>query len=435
MTRPFREFARLQSSGGIVLLAAAFAAIIWSNSPWSTSYGDLWHETAFSIGLGDFSLSMPIEMWINDLFMALFFLLVGLEIKREFLVGELNTTRKAILPVAAAAGGMVVPGLIYAAINLGRPTLHGWGVPVATDIAFALGVLALMGRRAPASLKIFLASLAIADDLGALVVIAFFYTEQLHTLSLAVAVALFAVLVLVNVLGFRHPFLYGTLGLLLWMFVLKSGVHATIAGVAVAITIPARPGVVGNVFLNRIRGAIDQFEQESGGGATVLTNPQVLAAVHTVDHAAREAKAPLQRIERALHPWVAFLIIPLFALANAGVHLSAATGNTLMSPVALGVFCGLVIGKPIGIFGASWLAVRFGFAALPAGVGWTAILGVAFLGGIGFTMSLFIGHLAFENQADMDAAKVSILAASVVCATLGAIALSQPTDRVAHDSG
>lgn len=425
LTRPFRDFARLQSSGGIVLLLAAVAAIVWSNSPWSESYGALWHETALSIGLSEFSLSMPIEMWINDLVMALFFLLVGLEIKREFLVGELNTRRKAILPVAAAAGGMLVPGLIYAGINLGRPTLHGWGVPVATDIAFALGVLALMGGRAPASLKVFLASLAIADDLGALLVIAVFYTEQLHALSLVVAAALFALLALVNLLGFRHPFIYGAVGLLLWLFVLKSGVHATIAGVAVAITIPARPGVVGNEFVATLRGAIDQFERESRKGATILTSEQVLAAVHTVDDAAREVKAPLQRIEHALHPWVAFLIIPLFALANAGVQMSESMGQALTSPVALGVFCGLVVGKPIGVLGAAWLAVRSGLAVLPAGVGWTHVAGASCLAGIGFTMSLFIGHLAFQNDADMNAAKVAILAASVVSAVLGGLFLAR----------
>jgi NhaA family Na+:H+ antiporter len=357
-------------------------ALAWANSPWTGSYFHLWH-TDPTFGFAGSHLSKPLHVWINDGLMALFFLLVGLEIKRETLVGELASFRKAALPLAAALGGMIVPAVFYFLFNRGGPGAAGWGVPMATDIAFALGVLALLGDRAPMSLKVFLAALAIADDIGAVLVIAFFYTANISWISLGIGALFFAALIVANRAGARHPLIYIVLGLGLWIAFFRSGVHATVAGVLLAITIPARQSV--------------------------------------------NSESPMLRFEHTLLPWNKYVIMPVFALANAGVLLGSGAARSLADPISLGVICGLVLGKPIGIVLFSWLATQCRIASMLDGISWRQIAGVGLLGGIGFTMSLFIANLAFGNTPALDTAKVAILAASVVSGVAGAVVLLKRT--------
>jgi len=367
---PFHRFFSTSAASGLVLLACTVVALAWANSPWSGSYHHFW-EARFTVGALSRGLTLSVHGWVNDGLMTVFFFLVGLEIKREILVGELSSRRSATLPVAAAFGGMIVPAAFYAAINVGGAGASGWGMPMATDIAFALGVLALLGDRIPSGLRVFLAALAIADDLGAVLVIALFYTSALDWGAIASAAVALLALVVLNRAGARRPLTYALLGVILWRFVLASGIHATIAGVLLALTIPA-----------------------SG------------------------ENSPLQRMERSLHAVVSFVIMPIFAIANAGVPLGD-FGNVLHTPVALGVILGLLLGKPIGITLASHLAVRSGAGELPEGVTWRHIHGVAWLGGIGFTMSLFIGGLAFTNVAVLDTAKLAVLCASTMAGVVG----------------
>lgn len=380
LVRPFREFAELEASGGILLIGCTVVALLWANSPWAGSYFHLWH-TDLTFGSASKLLRKPLHFWINDGLMALFFLLVGLEIKREILIGELASFRKAALPIAAALGGMIVPAGLYVLFNHGGPGASGWGIPMATDIAFALGVLALLGDRVPISLKVFLAALAIADDIGAVLVIAFFYTAQISWISLGIAGLVFATLIAANRTGMRHPLVYVVLGIGLWLAFLPSGIHATVAGVLLAITIPARQ--------------------------------------RTDDR----AESLMLRFEHALVPWNKHFIMPVFALANAGVVLGGGAVAALVDPISLGVICGLVFGKPIGIVLFSWLATQSRVAAMLDGINWRQIAGVGMLGGIGFTMSLFVANLAFADNHPLELAKVGILAASVVSGIAGVTVL------------
>ena len=385
LVRPFQEFADLEASGGILLIGCTVAALIWANSPFAGSYFHFWHMDLTFGRIGGL-LTKPLHFWINDGLMALFFLLVGLEIKREILVGELASFQRAVLPIAAALGGMIVPATFYLLFNHGGPGAAGWGIPMATDIAFALGVLALLGSRVPTSLKVFLAALAIADDIGAVLVIAFFYTERISWISLGVGGVFFVALLAANRAGVRHLLIYAILGLGLWVAFLQSGIHATVAGVLLAITIPAR---------------------QRTASRDVLTSNE----------------SPMLRLEHALIPWNRYLIMPVFALANAGVALGGGAARSVVAPVSLGVICGLVIGKPIGIVLFSWLATRTRLAAMLDGIRWRQIVGVGMLGGIGFTMSLFIANLAFGEAPALETAKVGILVASVVSGIAGAIVL------------
>jgi NhaA family Na+:H+ antiporter len=420
---PFQRFIHAESSSGIVLLAAAIAALVWANSPWWESYHRLW-ASYLSVGLLGGEFRMSLHHFINDALMAVFFFLVGLEIKREMLVGELSSLRAATLPIAAAMGGIVVPAGLYTALNAGGDGASGWGIPMATDIAFALGILALMGPRVPLGLKVFLTALAIVDDLGAVLVIALFYTANVNVAALGMGAIVLLLLVAMNRLGVRHPAAYAFVGLLLWGAVLVSGVHATVAGVLAALAIPARTRIDRNEFLVGSREILDVFERAGVEGKDVLTNADQQSAVQALEVNCEAAQAPLHRIERGLHAWVAFLIVPLFALANAGVSLTGNFGDALRHPVALGVILGLVVGKPIGIGLCAWLAVRSGLAVLPPGVDGRAITGVSFLAGIGFTMSLFIATLGFgEGSPLLDIAKVGILVASAVAAGLGWVLL------------
>lgn len=421
--RPFQRFAQTESSGGIVLLLATIVALIWANSPWWESYHHLW-ETPMELSFGAFQFEMSLHHFINDGLMVVFFFMVGLEIKREMLVGELASPRAAALPIAAAIGGMIVPALLYATLNAGGPGAAGWGIPMATDIAFALGILALMGPRVPLGLKVFLAALAIVDDLGAVLVIALFYTAELNLVALALGGLVLLGLIVLNRAGARHPGPYTVLGLILWGAFLASGVHATIAGVLLAMTIPARTRLDTNEFLHVGRAYLDQFERSGVEGKNVLTNHEQQIAIQALENSCEAAQAPLLRIEHDLQLWVAFGIIPLFALANAGVHLDVDLGTAFSNPVTLGVILGLVLGKPIGITMLAWLAVRMSLATLPHGVGWGQIHAVSWLGGIGFTMSLFVANLAFgEGSALLDAAKIGVLSASVLAAAVGWILL------------
>jgi NhaA family Na+:H+ antiporter len=361
-----------------------------------------------------------------------FFFLVGLEIKREVLVGELASLRRAALPAAAALGGIVVPALLYAALNADGPGSAGWGIPMATDIAFALGVLALLGDRVPAGLKVFLAALAIVDDIGAVLVIALFYTGGVEWGPLALAGALLLLAVGANAAGVRRPWAYAVIGLALWGTVLASGIHATVAGVLLALAIPARTRIDEDQFLRRARQSLAEFERACGPGSTVPTNQPQQEALLRLETLCEQAQAPLQTAERKLHGVVAFGIMPLFALANAGVRLTAGEdGFALTDPVALGVLLGLVVGKPLGITLFSWGAVRLGAAVLPAGVTWRSLHGVAWLGGIGFTMSIFVAGLAFaEAPALLATAKLGILLATLTAGIVGALLLRRgPAQR------
>jgi NhaA family Na+:H+ antiporter len=414
--RPFQEFFHTEAASGMLLLVSAVVALVWANSPWGETYRALW-ETKLTIGVEGAALSKSLLHWINDGLMVLFFLLVGLEIKRELLVGELSSPRKAGLAIAGALGGMVVPALLYLTLNAGGEGERGWGIPMATDIAFALGVLALVGRGLPVALRIFLAALAIVDDLGAVLVIAIFYTADLSFNALLAAAGIWVGLWVCNLLGIRQLSVYALLGLLLWLAVFKSGVHATVAGVLLALTIPARRKIDSTSFLTQVQEAIDEFARHRGAGR--LLSPAQRDALYALEQSCEKVEAPLTRLEHHLHGLVAYFVMPIFALANAGVVLGGDTGLSFTHPVTLGVVLGLLVGKPVGVLLTSWLAVRLRLAELPAGVKWTQLLGVGCLCGIGFTMALFIASLAFASPLLLDQAKVGILGASLLSGLLG----------------
>lgn len=402
----------------MVLLACAAIAMVWANSPWAHSYHALW-ETPLTLGVGATGGRLTLDLVINDGLMAVFFFLVGLEIKREVLVGELASLRHAALPVSAALGGMVVPALLFLAVNAGGTGSAGWGIPMATDIAFALGVLALLGDRVPASLRVFLSALAIADDMGAVLVIAIFYSGGVMWGALLAAVALLALSALANAAGVRAPWAYALIGAALWVAMLLSGVHATVAGVLLALTIPSRTRIDEGAFLRGARQALEDFHDARDPELTVLSSSEHQEALYRLEELTEQAQPPLARLEHGLQGVVNFGIMPLFALANAGVSLRGA-GDLIGTPVAIGVLLGLVLGKPIGITLAAWLAVKTGLAVRPADAGWRMIHGVAWLGGIGFTMSLFIAGLAFGGSSSLlTAAKLGTFLASVIAGIIG----------------
>jgi NhaA family Na+:H+ antiporter len=422
IVRPFQDFADKQSSGGILLIAATAVALVWANSPWGESYAALWH-TKLTVGVGDASISKDLTHWINDGLMAVFFLVVGLEIKREVLVGELSSVRGAALPIAAALGGAVVPAAIYLAINAGAEGSAGWGIPMATDIAFALGVLALLGDKAPVAIKVFLTALAIVDDIVAVLVIALFYTSEISWGALGVGGIFLVALIVANLIGVGRTLVYALLGIGLWLCFLLSGVHATIAGVLLALTVPAISFINPGAFLERSRYVLDRFEKAGAKGENVLSNEERQAALHALNHAAYKLEPPLHELEHTLHPWVVFAIMPLFALANAGVQLGGGIADALTNPVALGIVAGLVVGKQLGITLFAWLAVKSGVSELPEGIRWRHVYGAGWLAGIGFTMSLFISDLAFSDGRLVDAAKLGILVASLIAGVVGWVIL------------
>ncbi len=417
---PIERFTALSAASGLVLLAATLAALVWANSPAAGHYHDLW-EIRLGVTFGEAAFDKPLHHWINDGLMAVFFFVVGLEIKRELLVGELSSLRQATLPVVAAVGGMVVPALSYAAMNQGLPSAAGWGVPMATDIAFALGVLALLGKRVPPSLKIFLTALAIADDLGAVIVIALFYTSQLHVGMLIGAGGIVLLLALANRWGVHTPAFYAAFGALLWWLVLQSGVHATIAGVALAFTVPASGRVSPAGFLEQAQRLLNDLGQRRPERLTLISNAEAQNIVHGIEQGCEAVQAPLHRFEHGLHGWVAFAIMPVFALANAGVAIHADGLASLDTPLTRGIVLGLVIGKPLGIVGFALIARLAGLVTLPQGTRWGDLIGAGLLAGIGFTMSIFIAGLAFGSAADLEHAKMAVLLASTASAVLGAL--------------
>jgi NhaA family Na+:H+ antiporter len=417
ISNPFQRFFQTEALGGLLLVVCGVAALVIANSPWSEAYSHLW-ETRIAVGLVDHPLELTLHQWINDALMAVFFLLVGLEIKRELLAGELSSPRHAALPIAGAIGGMVVPALLYLSFNTSGPPAHGWGIPMATDIAFALGALALIAPNAPTGAKVFLAALAIVDDMGAVIVIALFYSGSLAGTYLGLAAFILVLLAALNISGVRWLSPYLLLGAVLWYFVHESGVHATVAGVLLAFTIPTRTRINAGEFSEEARSLLDEFDRTETGDFLVLTSKGQQEALFRLERASEHVNAPLLRLEHGLHNITAFFVMPLFAFSNAGVTLGGPVGNV---NVALGVLAGLIVGKPVGIGAASWLAVRLGIARLPEGMNWPLLIGYSCLGGIGFTMSLFIAMLAFDNAALVDAAKLGIIGGSLLIGVIAAV--------------
>jgi NhaA family Na+:H+ antiporter len=430
---PVQEFMHRSASGGVVLMAATVLALVLANSPWGSAYNEFLH-LKLGLSAGSFKFEESLLHWINDGLMAIFFLLVGLEIKREVVVGELSTVRAALLPVLAALGGAIIPAVIYVAFNAGSAGLHGWAVPMATDIAFTLGVLALLGNRVPLSLKIFLTSVAIADDLIAVLVIALFYAGSINFTALFAGLAILLVLAGCNFFGVRSLLVYLGLGVLVWFAFFESGVHATIAGVLVALTIPARVRLNPAEFVSRADRILAHFRSHEMTTAPMITDEPTQSAIAELEDLCEGVQAPLQRLESALHIPVAFLIMPIFALANAGVALSMSGLGGGGWPVVGGIVVGLVLGKPIGLLGATFLAISLGVADLPSGVSVRHMVGGAVLCGIGFTMSLFVASLAFGTGALLGAAKLGILAASLM-AGIGGFLLLRSVPVVEEETG
>ena len=408
--RPLARFLHIEAAGGLLLLAATVAALVWANSPWQQSYHDFWSTEAV-LRVGSFDLTEDLRHWVDDGLMAVFFFVVGLEIKRELVVGDLSDRRDAVLPAVAALGGMVVPALIYVAVNAGGSGSHGWGVPMATDIAFAVGVLALLGDRVPASGKVLLLALAIVDDIGAIVVIAVVYSDALALGWLAAAMVGLLVMVALRRARVWYLPVYVVLGIGVWLCTFESGVHATIAGVAIGLITPARPLLT---------------EPEADDIADRLSNDTAVTAeeVRQISFELRESVSLAERIEDLLHPWSSYVIVPIFALANAGVTLEAdVLREVLTQPIFLGIVVGLVVGKPVGIVGMTWLVSRPRFGGFPRTVPWPPLVGAATVAGIGFTVSLLIADISFEGV-ELEEAKLGILAASIVASLLGWIAFS-----------
>lgn len=438
---PFEDFVHKETSSGILLMICAVAAIIIANSPLFPLYDQILH-TKITIGGGSFSMTHTLHHWINDGLMVLFFFVVGLEVKREILIGELSNPRQAVLPISAAIGGMVVPALFYFMLNSSGDAARGWGIPMATDIAFALGVIALLGKRVPKPVIPFLLSLAIVDDLGAVMIIAVFYTDTIHLGALGFAGGCLAFLVFLNMASVRAPLPYLFIGFLMWIAMMKSGVHATLAGVLTALTIPARSSCDATVFVERMtmltRDFIDQINLDDRNDAelNILKNSQKQLILAAYEDTIQKMESPMQHLEHNLHVWVSFLIVPLFALANAGIPIDfGELGSIARHPVTLGILLGLVAGKTFGVFIFSWAATASGISKLPEGMTLSHILGVAMLAGIGFTMSIFIGSLAFEHQPELLLySKVGIVMASVIAGLGGYFWLKRSTTAPAAES-
>ena len=418
------NFIREESFGGFLLILVTIIALIWANSGHYEGYHKIWHEIKLGFSLGDFEMKFSLQHWINDGLMALFFFMVGLELKREVIAGELSTLKKASLPVAAALGGMIFPALIYVLFNADNSeNLTGWGTPMATDIAFALGILSLLGKRVNINLKIFLTALAIADDLGAILVIAMFYTETINIYQLINATIFLVIMMGANRLGVRRTTFYAVVGFIgVWMSFMFSGVHATIAGVLIALTIPVRTKVDEKQYIDELCTLVDKFEKAKPNNNALLTRQQA-HLVSKISKLSDDAQTPLQKLELALHPVTAYLILPLFALANAGVHIEGNILEMLFHPISLGIMAGLVLGKVIGISLFSRLMVALKLAELPEGVSWKQIYGAGLLAGIGFTMSIFISGLAFGGGELAQIAKIGIFGASLISAIAGLLVL------------
>lgn len=422
----FNAFLHNESIGGVLLLICTIIALVGANVNGFEWLPALWHTDA-SLNIGNFSIDMTLEEWINDALMAVFFFVVGLEIKREMLVGELSSFKHAALPILAALGGMIVPAVIYTCFNHSHPdTFNGWGIPMATDIAFAIGVLSLLGKRAPMSLKIFLTALAIVDDLGAIIVLAIFYpTHGLDFQMLLYAALVVLFLLALGRMGVRNVLAYVLPGLLLWWLIWKSGIHATIAGVILAMTIPSKTTINEVRFQVGLKYLLDKFREASNSEIEVLANPRQQHIIHQIHRNVQKINPLMHRFEFALHPWVTFFIMPVFALANAGVAIDTSAFQSPLPAVVPGIFFGLLLGKPIGIFLFSFLAVKTRIAVLPDGVKWRQIFALGIIAGIGFTMSVFIDNLAFPGHPEIiNIGKIAILATSFMAALIGMLAIT-----------
>ncbi|WP_419600270.1 Na+/H+ antiporter NhaA [Thiolapillus sp.] len=417
---PLEAFIHRQTTSGILLMLCAVIALAIANSPLGEGYEHILH-TDVTVGGGDLVLSMSLHHWINDGLMALFFLIVGLELKRELLVGELADPKQALLPIAAAIGGMLLPALFYFLLNQNGSEARGWGIPMATDIAFALGTLALLGKRVPPALLTFLVALAIVDDLGAVVVIALFYTADINMLALGTAGGILLLLIALNRGGIRRVMPYGFLGVLLWLAMLKSGVHATLAGVFLAFTIPMKPKLDTPRFLANAKGLLDEIRAAHDQEPNIILNDRMRGRISALSEGVSLAQSPAQILEHQMHISSAYLIIPVFALANAGIPIDfGAMDEIFADSVALGVIMGLVLGKLLGIAGMVWLMVKLGWSHLLHGLGFGHIMGAALMGGIGFTMSIFVAELAFANDPkDLLMAKTGVLLASLIAGVTG----------------
>lgn len=412
---PLEEFIHRQTTSGVLLMICAVIALFIANGPLHAEYQKLLY-TEIGINLGSYSFSLTIKYWINEALMAMFFFIMGLELKRELMVGELSSPKQALVPIMAAIGGMVVPAAFYLAFNYSGEGAGGWGIPMATDIAFAIGALSLLGARVPKSLVTFLIALAIVDDLGAVAVIALFYTNDLNLVALAYAGGCTLLLIALNMGGIRRPLPYAAIGTLLWMAMLTSGIHATIAGIVVAFVIPIRPKFEPKVFVDRVQETSAKMLESITEQADIIKNNHFRSLVTSMGDGVRLVQAPAQRLEHTLHLPVAYLVIPIFALANAGIPVDfAGFGQYFQDPITLGVLAGLLLGKPVGIAGFTWFTVKMGWADLPRGLNMNHILGVSLLGGIGFTMSIFIADLGFADSAEnLLMAKTGILMASAI---------------------
>jgi len=429
---PVERFLAIEASSGILLLCTAVVALWWANSRWYDSYAALWH-TPIGLKLGPWSFERDLHFWINDGLMTIFFFVVGLEIRREIHRGELSELRRAALPLAAALGGMVVPALIFLAQNRGLPTVRGWGIPMATDIAFAVGILALLSKRVPPALRILLLALAVIDDVGAILVIAFFYSSGFVLSGFVVAAIGLGVIVVMKNLGVRSSLAYVPPGIVVWAGAYMAGVHPTLAGVVIGLMTPVHGELGPHRFLKAAAAKLEAVRQKS-------EDPEHREGqlVHDLDglrRAQREAISPVERLQHYLHGWVAFAIMPLFALANAGVPLGAASFDGDAYPLAVGIGLGLVVGKTVGVVGAAWLTKAIGLSELPRGVGWPGILVVGLVAGIGFTMSLFIAGLAFPSGVHLETAKLAILVGSAAAAVLGLVVGRLALHAPGADSG
>lgn len=425
IVRPAESFFKKEASSSVLLLLASVVAIAWANSAFAPLYHELLH-THFTLELGQYHISKSLVHWINDGLMTFFIFVVGLEIKREILVGELSSRKSALLPVVAALGGMLIPGAIFLALNYGTPTARGWGIPMATDIAFALGAIAVFGRKLPVGLRVFLSAFAIADDLGAVIIIAVFYTKEIVWSYLIVCIFFVVGLAIANLLWIRWTLLYALLGLGIWVAVLGSGVHPTVAGFVVAMFIPARGKYDTDIFVKKVKEIMDDFHcEEQSCGYSILLNRGHLDAVHSLELACHDVQTPLQRLEHSMHVWIAFGLLPVFAFANAGLSLEGISLASIVNqPLTLGIALGLFLGKPLGITLFSLLAVKTNIAVLPAGVRWSHIFGAGMLGGIGFTMSLFVSGLSFTSPELLNYSKLGILLGSILAAGSGLLFLT-----------
>ena len=418
---PFQRFFRIEVFGSVLLLIATAMALLWANSQWGNYYFELW-ENDLSFKVKDFTLSKSFIHWINDGLMAIFFFVIGLEIKREIMVGELSTLKSGALPIIAALGGMIIPALIYLYINKDINTESGWGIPMATDIAFSLGVLGLLGKRVPIGMKVFLLAFAIIDDLGAVAVITLFYSSDIDLNFLIIGLGLYFVLVLFNQLKVRNYHIYVIGGFIIWYMFSRSGIHPTIAGVMIAFTIPLRRRIRIPVFKHRMNKNLQEFSGKSGTYKITLNKAQ-LAAIDNMEDEIENVQSPLQFLEFKLHGFVAYIIMPVFAFANAGVILYTSGAQDIFSPLSFNIELSLILGKLAGIFLFSWISIKTGIATLPENTGWIHLIGLGLLGGIGFTMSLFITNLAFSDPGLINYAKIGVIVASLISGILGYLVL------------